>query len=229
MWLAEELKHSCDILNDCQLVSEVILIDNNHTSTSKPDFTKYGLKEELGTINLYQETFIIYKHGKFKIVETKENIFTSKSWNIGHTLSDSEILCLLNDDVVVGPKTYNFVSSSINEEVGIIGINDFYFSQRSNQNLPIKVQPIDKRPNAFGCCMFMLRKKYSEIPETLKVWYNDDWLMQKISGVHIVLVNADITGRVSVTVSTNQTNRIKQAIAQDHIEWRKLKDSRIVN
>lgn len=205
LWLAEEIISICELLDKVSVVTEVIIIDNN-SSARIIDFTKYG-KPKIRKSNLICTTY-----GKFTVYDPGKNLFVSEPWNLGVGLSDTPIVCLLNDDTLIDPKAFNFISEYINSSIGIIGLD---YNNYNYQGFNPTLIPINERTYAFGCCMFFLKKKYVNIPDSIKVFYNDDFLLHKIKGNKFVLSGIEARGRVSTSINNEYVMSITKDIKEN--------------
>lgn len=202
LWLATEIVSICELLNNIKMVTEVIIVDNN-SAARLIDFNKYG-KPVKGSSKIP-----CTKYGKFTIHDPGRNLFVSEPWNIGVSLADTPVVCLLNDDTFIDPKAFKFVSEALNPSVGLIGLDYNNYNYIGFQPTLI---PISQRPYAFGCCMFFLKKKYVTIPDSIKVFFNDDFLIHKIQGDKYVLSGVEARGRVSTSIDNEYVISITKDI-----------------
>lgn len=56
-----------------------------------------------------------------------------------------------------------------------------------------------ERPNGFGIAMLMHREHYVPVPEQMRIWYGDDWLLYRQLDRNFSLPSADIETEMSVT------------------------------
>lgn len=219
LWLSSELQTSCDQLYNNELINEVIIINNNQ-GYCNVNFFNYGTPTQNEIIKYNDIFFNVKTFGKFKIYTPPENIFVSAAWNLGVAVASSKIICILNDDIILHNNTIEFLSSFITDDVGIVGLHPLCFINEQNTN---EIIPIDIRHNTFGCAMFMLKEKYQYIPNQIKIWYNDDYLFNKVNGTHYSIIGARIIGRVSNTVKNPKLRfDIKKITDNDRIEYNKI-------
>ena len=222
LWIPDTFYKSCDVLNANQFIKEVIIINNNNNNKKKIDFLKYGNHTVEQPILLYDKDYIVDVYGKFKILTPPSNVYVSESWNVGVITSNSNIICLLNDDVIVEEETFRLSVELLNSSTGIIGIKQNCFNNLTHTN---EYEIVAHRPIAFGCCMIMHKENYIEIPPVLKIWYNDDFLFDNVKGTHYCLTGAKIAGSVSATLNNNtHKSEFDEIINQDRIEYFKLKE-----
>ena len=150
MWKSDLLYLALEQYINSLWISEIILIDNEH--------------------NLINQKKI--KNKKINIMSKKENLFVNPSWNIGCELSNNDNIIFINDDIFI---------SDINKLIKVINNSNFDLVgldlQNSNKYEEIKITEISnktKRPYGFGCCFFIKKEKFKEIPNEIKIWYGDD-------------------------------------------------------
>jgi hypothetical protein len=218
LWLSEVLKRSCDELRHNNAVEEVIVI-NNRKNFKNIEFAEYGELAHAGELEYHGRVMQTEKFGKFLVVTPPHNLYVSESWNLGAFLAKTETLCLLNDDIVVDPKAFEFIEAAMNPKVGIIGLHPGCYSnlEHSDKVMPLKrlASPIHNLPFAFGCCMFFLKSKYPEIPSNIRIYFNDNYLFAKIPGQHYCYVGAKVRGSVSKSVGSKEINHEVQIIVKE--------------
>ena len=168
-------------------INKIIIIDNNHLQRPKA---------------------LNFNNPKIHIVNFNKNIFVNPAWNEGYYRSTSDILCIINDDVFVEEDLINYVSPLDFSNIDIIGTS---FPSLKENNILLKKIEVDKtkalgsQHYGFGCCMFIPKLKYSIIPSIYKVWFGDDFLINKLDNIYIINSNK-IYGQMSLTVGNNDSN-----------------------
>jgi hypothetical protein len=145
------------------------------------------------------------------------NIFVSPAWNEGYWRSSSEIIGILNDDILVPDLVFERVLSLDFRDVGILGFNTkntdhLFLTEKINFN---KAEPIGSQCFGFGVCMFLPRKNYRVIPNLYEVWFGDDYLCHNAKSVYRVESNL-VTGQISGTInSENKVPYLRDRIDSD--------------
>jgi len=140
-------------LVDYDLVDEIILINNNWDDLPK--------------------NCAILTHNKIKTYNFTENIGVNPAWNMGISVANNKQICLLNDDMVFDLKLFKKINQLSLEETGVIGISN---------DPPISYGCIDITPwvgqntLGFGCLMFVHKDWWVNIPDSLKIYYGDNWI-----------------------------------------------------
>lgn len=192
LWESNRLHKLLSDLIECPFVDEIILIDN------------------AGKYHEHYQTEL----EKVKLVEPKENLYIAGSWNLGVELSKNENIAIINDDVNFNPMIFQS-SSNIDGIVGQASGNYHNFYTESPFISPL----VRTRPWGWAS-FFMLQKKYwIPIPEQLKIWYNDDWIVQINPHPKWVLHNFAVQSEMSATIGEGKFEDIK---AQDREHWHQI-------
>jgi hypothetical protein len=188
-------------------IKNVIIIDNNKFKRPKYD---------------------IFKNDKIILISYGRNIYVNPAWNEGVNRATSEIVAIINDDIIVDNDVFNMVLKFGLKQGDLIGVNlrgyqdnykiDDYIETKEeivkinyNNNYPIGGQAW-----AFGICMFMLKKSYIQIPSLYQIWYGDDYLTQRAKNVYAINSNK-IKGNISETLKkfNNPDSDISKRIELD--------------
>ena len=162
LWKAKEFTdHLVDVLIEDESVGEIIIIDN-----APGDFS--------------------YDNEKVVMLKQEENLYVNPSWNLGVEEAAYDKFIILNDDIII---PYNFVfelESMLTPDRGIIGIDErgvIKIPNFDSKNITfldrkIDLKPLKKRNWGFGITLAGHRKSYHKIPEYIRIWYGDDYLVQ---------------------------------------------------
>ncbi|WP_371031281.1 glycosyltransferase [Pseudoclavibacter sp. JSM 162008] len=153
-------------LQKSDLLREVVLLCSNH-----------ALVREVLVINNAPE-HVTFPHQKPKVIKPEKNIYVNPAWNLGAELATSEYLVLVNDDVTFDPIVFDEL-----EKILGLGMYGIVGPDRSAFSLTESTKPGHglARPSAtifgYGTFMAMRRKDYVPIPEEMRIWGGDDWLI----------------------------------------------------
>lgn len=190
MWKEEKLTQYLESYCACDFIQKIILIDNNHRARPKSD---------------------ILKHEKIELVSYGRNIYVNPAWNEGYYRSKSDVLSIINDDVFVENELFEYIANLDFSEIDIIGVHlkgsvDNYHivdhPDRKEELIRLnvnKTQPIGGQSYAFGVCLFIKRSSYRVIPSLYKIWYGDDYLIQRSKNI-FTLKTSRIKGEISKTI-----------------------------
>lgn len=181
-WFAEEIIESIKQLEECTLVDDIIIIDNN--VNDRPYF-------------LHNE--------KLRIFSQYKNIYVSEAWNTGVRLAKNNNICLLNDDIILNDAIFEFISRCDN--YGLIGLE-----QSSIVEIPcsinLELKQCDDIHVGYGCCMFIHKTNYINIPADIKVLYSDNFLFDSLIRKNFknYSLMCSIKGRIGATTLSKKIN-----------------------
>jgi glycosyltransferase involved in cell wall biosynthesis len=135
-----------------KIVKEIIIIDNNHQDS------------------------VFFDHAKICVIQQLKNIYVNPAWNLGARLASGDILCLLNDDLAAKPRIYEYAVNIFKQDqtktIGLIGLD------WKNVTGELSYRDIFVRDSGyFGTLMFMRTVEYPFIPNLMKIWWGDDFIL----------------------------------------------------
>jgi hypothetical protein len=149
MWKSETFEEELNSICSSFFVDDIIIINNNIIETPNYD---------------------ILNHHKILIVKPPDNIIVNPSWNLGVRLSKNNNICLLNDDILFNYQVFEFMSNNLDKH--ICGLNMY------TENNHLQLIEAEKRIHGFGCMMFIRKDLYEYIPESIKLFYGDDYIFK---------------------------------------------------
>lgn len=192
LWKSKRIFQLIDDLEENNIISQIILIDN---SNKKENYRNWK---------------------KTSIFIPPSNLFVAASWNTGVKLCTNENICICNDDINFDTKIFEIISN-LNIK-GIIG--QAYENYNRNYSGDISISELNySRPMGWGCLLFTKKDLWRDIPEQLRVWYNDDWMIRFNPATKYVMYNYTIFGEMSVSGDSQEFSEIKK---QDLIHWQNI-------
>jgi hypothetical protein len=198
IWASEYTTPLLEELSNCEMVGEIILIDNtNHILYP-------GMGYDLPKVNLIKEG---------------ENTYVNPAWNKGVSIAKYNYVTICNDDILFNPNEYfYYMSQSLNLlDAGFIGSHSQNYTE---DKIEAAIERYDNKTNTGGWgCLFTFNKLiWKPIPERLKIWYGDNWIhgtnqnIFQLRGMNIKTKMSTSSDRMDVRdVRDNDTN-----------EWHKL-------
>lgn len=186
MWRVSEFLNDLRSLNECELVGEIILINND--------------------IKMTPDSFSIQNYSKLIEIKTPKNMYINPAWNLGVRCAKYNKIAIKNDDTFFDYfKTLNAVEKELNTEDSVIGTYLKYDNNiiRTTNEKDIVFNEIPKRDIGFGCCIFLNKRSYIPINEKILIWYGDDFITESYTkrGLKIKTISGINThGYVSATV-----------------------------
>lgn len=190
MWRCDTTKDLLDMLSKHKLVAEILVVDNN--PSARPKMKRFK---------------------KLKYIYEGENIFVNPAWNLGVKESKRDDLIIVNDDIIISNLLITKMSQEL-DKYKIIGLHPE--SMNSKMLLYDTIHPGPHIGHGWGCCIFMKKYLWEDIPEGLNVWYGDNWICKNQK---CYSVKSNVHGEVSVTVNSND---ISDVVEQDIEAWKTL-------
>jgi hypothetical protein len=195
LWRSDRIFQLIYDLQRCNKIGEIIIVDNG---------------------NRFYE-FFTNTAQKLKPLIPSKNIYVNPSWNAGVAYSKYENIAILNDDVYFSMELFDIIDdTTLNNN--IIGMDSLNYHHASFLIEPeFKVMTTD-RPWGWGCVLLFKKKNWVPIPENIKIWYGDDWMVQKNPTTKLVLHNFPIKTEMSTTSNNTEFDNIKKQDEQNYKE-----------
>jgi hypothetical protein len=164
------------------------------------------------------------------IIQNRENIYVNPAWNqiIDHFLkNDYDYLLIMNSDLILHKDWKNVLDKYLTLYWDRIPVPEIT-SDRNKLHKDISLdsnshEVFEGTPGVLIILNRFHAKNIYPIPETIKVWFGDNWIyegLRKICKQTMVLDNLIAYHSGSQTVS--RVKGISELIEQDKIEWEKL-------
>lgn len=182
-------------LVNCELVDDIIIIDNMHE--------KYISKKA-------------YTHEKVNHVVMDSNIFVNPAWNLGVSLSKNEHIIICNDDVIIEPtKVLKLLLKESNKwDAAGLGPDSYKHNTGGNINLT----NVTERTFGWGCFMAIKKSKWVNIPEDIKIFYGDDFIIKTNEKVK----NINVPFKVKTKMSSSSSDFSREYMVKDGSFYRNL-------
>ncbi len=175
------------------MVYEVILIDN---------------------ANEYYTHYSEILH-KIKLITPSENMFVNPSWNVGMNVASMNKVGILNDDIEFNTQIFTDITDKHLEKYGVIGMSSTNYTTTTYNPTLLSMDSV--RPWGWGCMLLLDKREWIPIPNELKVWYGDDWLIKFNPMPKSILNGLPIQTEMSSTSDRNEFDNIKN---NDTIQWK---------
>ncbi len=176
----------------------------------RPDFFENSLKElqkvtEVGEIIIISnDTPTFTPQGKkVRILQQEKNLGVNASWNLGVLEAKYDNLVFLNDDFAVESSFYKKALDN-SSKYSLISIN-------SDPN-ETQIKEILSMPYGFGCCFFMKKEDYKQVPEELFTYYGDCWQV----------LNCNLSNKKICLLPNVKTNKVLSLTSKEFLHT--LKD-----
>jgi hypothetical protein len=196
MWKSIRIWGMFHRLHHSDFVDEIIVIDN--------------AKEDRPNSQLYS---------KVRLIEQEENIFVNPAWNLGVKECRNENICILNDDVTFNvDEVFNVANLVLlDHPTSCLGVHPISYRGYAG---PVEVEKGSIIGEGWGCCIFLKKDNWVDIPEELKIWFGDNWIIKN----HEKSFSAAF--QISTEMSTtSDLEELSSVIKHDLEEWRELNSS----
>ena len=170
-----------------------------HRYIGNPNIYRIHLIDNTNEFNIHYPKGINSK--KVKVYSFEENTFVNPAWNFGVSKCKKDsIICLANDDIEFDTEIFEFI---INRkcELGIIGMdNENYDINISKEK---KINSMEFRTYGWGCLIFILKKDWIDIPNSIKVFHGDTFMFTNIKVLCKKLSGFFIDTNMSTTSSSS--------------------------
>ena len=130
-----------------------------------------------------------FDSSKVKVIVPKKNLYVNPAWNLGIKNIKNEYFGILNDDILL-PKNfcsqvYEFLKNTDN--TGLVGLDSTVIHDTPAQefdtypeNEELRFQPCEYKlyTKYWGSAIFGKKGSYYNIPENIKIWCGDNYLMK---------------------------------------------------
>jgi len=173
MWRSDLTDRLIQQYNDCNLVDEIIIIDND-TSARNVDLTKYN---------------------KVVHIEEPENTFVNPAWNKGVELCKNEDIIISNDDILFEVSKYLPIVSNSSISYNLLGLwaGSFKRLRRRFNFIDKKIEKGHSVGYGWGCLFFCKKSNWKPIPGKYKIYAGDTWMMQQYENVYQIHIDIDGT------------------------------------
>lgn len=192
MWRSYRTVSLINSICSSTVVSELIIIDNNPKSRPRFDVDS-----------------------KVVMIDQKENIYVNPAWNLGVKESNEDYICIINDDITMDCESvFPYVLNAV-KKIPCIGIHSSSYNYKGAEILMTVGHDIGR---GWGCCMFLDKRKWVDIPEQIKIWFGDNWIVKTYQDC------ASIVTSISTEMSTTSNDKqLSDVIKNDIEEWNKKK------
>lgn len=177
LWKSNRIHKLLRDLIKCEFVDEIILIDN---------------------ANKYFEYYEALD--KVRLVQVEENIYVNPAWNLGVKISKNNCISILNDDINFNPNIFEIITKDILNQFGIIGMGAGNYQNTNIDDSPVlEVWSPGVNDWGWGCFIMFDKKNWIDIPDTIKIWYGDNFIKDVNTAPKAVLRNFKVDTEMSTT------------------------------
>jgi hypothetical protein len=193
IWSSSVIYRSVEKLQKLDIVGEIIIINN------RPNACKQPISGE-----------------KVRMFDFQENLYVNAAWNFGVSKASFEKICILNDDVLMDDLGFYYAIFLMdNPQVGILGISKECLKQRSYY----RIEQISVRNRGYGTVMFLRKSEYTPIPDDMRIWFGDDWLIKHKEGRVCRMVGPYVETVMSTSSGSPEFQKVIDEDVQNSIKY----------
>ncbi|WP_162143139.1 glycosyltransferase family 2 protein [Granulicoccus phenolivorans] len=152
---------------------------------------------------------------KVRVLQQERNIFVNPAWNLGAREARGEYLAIVNDDVLFDAAAFDVVGKALSRGLfGVIGPDRSAFAEVSGTPR-VTLARASTTSFGFGVFMCLRRRDYSPIPESMRIWGGDDWLIMAQRRPPGAILGVRFETEMG---STTQTPEIQKLRAEEQAE-----------
>jgi hypothetical protein len=211
----DNLHYSVKQAIESEIVDRITIIDNSTDRFSKE---------------------IPLRSSKLIVRSMTKNIFVNPAWNIGVSLSTSDNVLIMNDDILCHKEVYRQVNEVMGyENLGLCSVKthncnkiDDYIRNIDDFNAEIVTDDTfdpSQNNNKTGWFFCVKKKLWKDIPEKLLFFYGDDLIYDRVRYMKYLTKNISscIIGHVG-SQTVNKNVRIQNILIEEHKAYQKEKD-----
>ncbi|WP_371029234.1 glycosyltransferase family 2 protein [Pseudoclavibacter sp. JSM 162008] len=147
---------------------------------------------------------------KVRVLQQSANIYVNPAWNLGAKEATAELLAIVNDDVLFHDEALTYSARLLKHHpIGIVGPDLSTFNQLESGRISYRLARPDATVRYFGTFMCLRRRDYVPIPEEMRIWGGDDWLIAHQSLPPAVLIRTQFETDMSTTSSSPEFQRLR--------------------
>lgn len=119
-----------------------------------------------------------FSHPRLRVLQQETNIFVNPAWNLGAREARGDLLAIINDDVEFDDEALTYAARILRRGLfGIVGPERSAYHDDGSRRISHRLARHDAPTRWFGTFMCLRRSDYVQIPEDLRIWGGDDWLI----------------------------------------------------
>jgi len=162
-----------------------------------------------------------YTDYRIEFINLGYNSFVNPAWNLGVHKSQTEYVCLLNDDRIYDLKTlHNYIKQYRPEFVGFCELNR---NPTKDSIQLVRHEDRNVRPHGFGQFMLFKKNNWIKIPDDMKIFHGDDIIFfhhTLVLGIELHKLDGyPIRGNQSVSAQDWWENEIAKEDRIGYFKW----------
>jgi hypothetical protein len=153
IWKSERITKLVNDLDSSENIGEILIIDN-----------------------LYQYDGRFNELLKVRVIQPEENLYVNPAWNRIVKESQYDLVGLLNDDINFDVDIFKSFNAEVLLNVGITGMGEENYHNTHFEGTPFIIDSRNISNWGWGCMILLHKNHWIDIPESLKIWYGDNFI-----------------------------------------------------
>jgi len=146
-----------------------------------------------------------FDHHKLRVLQQDTNIYVNPAWNLGAREARGDLLAIVNDDVSFEDEALTRAATILRHGFfGIVGPDLSCFHDDGSRRISHRLARHDAPTRRFGTFMCMRRADFVPVPEELRIWGGDDWLIANQRRPPAALVRTPFRTDMSTTTRAEE-------------------------
>ena len=157
-----------------------------------------------------------------KIIHIKEaeNTYVNPAWNKGVSIAKYDNITISNDDILFDVNEYYNILSQCEMvlEIGYMGSHSDNYELKETKEPIVEWYDNQNNRGGWGCLFSFNKKNWKDIPDSLKIWYGDNFIHAYTQNI-FQLRGLHMETRMS---SSSDLDSVRDVRDNDTKEWMKL-------
>lgn len=168
----------------------------------------HPLVEEVLVINNHTSP-LPFAHPRLRVLQQEQNIFVNPAWNLGAREARGDLLAIVNDDVLFEDEALTHAARILRRGLfGIVGPDLSTFHDDGSRRISHRLARHNAPTRLFGTFMCLRTRDYVPVPDELKIWGGDDWLIANQRRPPAALIRTPFRTDMSTTTRAEEFQRM---------------------
>lgn len=150
-----------------------------------------------------------FSHPSIRVLQQDSNIYVNPAWNLAAEEARAEYLAIVNDDLTFEDEALSHAGKILRHGLfGIVGPDLSTFHDDGSRRISHRLARHDAPTRFFGTFMCLRRSDYVAIPDTLRIWGGDDWLIANQRKPPAALIRTPFRTDMSTTTRAEEFQRM---------------------
>lgn len=148
---------------------------------------------------------------KLRVLQQDENIFVNPAWNLGAREAKGDLLAIINDDLSLSEEAFAHAAKVLDRGLfSVVGPDRSTFEGGSGGSISHRLARHDATTWYFGTFMCLRKADYVPIPEEMRIWGGDDWIIQSQKRPPAVLIRTRFETDMSTSSGSPEFRALRE-------------------